>query len=142
MAVGARVKVCFHYDTSKYCMGTLVRSDLEEPFETIIRLDDGRYLRAVECQYSFVDVEEKESEGKSMLHKVTVTKTEEKVLEEYWVMRGIRNNLREFSKTVISEQECEHEPMYEEIAQFLAKSGADFVSVEHNYRFEPDLPFC
>lgn len=57
MAVGSRVKVCFHYDASKFCMGTVVRSDLEEPGETIIRLDDGRYLRDVECQYSYVDKE-------------------------------------------------------------------------------------
>jgi len=55
MAVGARVKVCFHYDTSKYCLGTIVRSDIEEPGEEIIRLDDGRFIRAVECQYSYID---------------------------------------------------------------------------------------
>jgi hypothetical protein len=53
-AVGARVSVYFHYDTSKICMGTIVRNDLEEPFETIIKLDDGRYLRAEECQYSYI----------------------------------------------------------------------------------------
>ena len=57
MAVGARVKVCFHYDTSKYCMGTIVRSDIEEPFEEIIRLDDGRFVRTVECQYSYAATE-------------------------------------------------------------------------------------
>ena len=61
MAVGARVKVCFHYDTSKYCMGTIVRSDIEEPFEEIIRLDDGRFVRTVECQYSYVAAELKNS---------------------------------------------------------------------------------
>ena len=37
--------------------GTIVRDDLEEPFETIIKLDNGRYLRAVECQYSYIDEE-------------------------------------------------------------------------------------
>lgn len=142
MAVGAKVKVCFHYDTSKYCMGTLVRSDLEEPFEEIIRLDDGRFIRAVECQYSFVDVEEKESEDKPMLHKVTVTKTEEKVLEEYYVMRGIRIIPCTNAKEVIKEEESNAQPTLQDIAQFLTNSGADFVSVEHNYRFEPDLPFC
>ena len=55
--VGSRVKVCYHYDTSKYHYGTIVRDDLEEPFETIIKLDNGRYLRAVECQYSYIDEE-------------------------------------------------------------------------------------
>lgn len=53
-AVGSRVKVCYHYDTSKIHLGTIVRDDLEEPFETIIKLDNGRYLRAVECQFSYI----------------------------------------------------------------------------------------
>lgn len=52
-AVGSRVEVCFHYDTSRTRMGTVVREDLEEPFETIIKLDDGRYVRGVECQFSY-----------------------------------------------------------------------------------------
>ena len=55
--VGSRVKVCYHYDTSKYHYGTIVRDDLEEPFETIIKLDNGRHLRAVECQFSYIDEE-------------------------------------------------------------------------------------
>lgn len=50
-SVGKRVQVCYHYDLSKTHMGTIVRDDIEEPFETIIQLDNGRYLRAVECQY-------------------------------------------------------------------------------------------
>lgn len=54
MAVGARVEVCYHFDTSKTHMGTIVRDDLEEPFETIIKLDNGRYIRGVECQFSYV----------------------------------------------------------------------------------------
>ena len=55
--VGSRVKVCYHYDTSKYHYGIIVRDDLEEPFETIIKLDNGRYLRATECQFSYIDKE-------------------------------------------------------------------------------------
>jgi hypothetical protein len=49
--IGKRVEVCYHYDTTKYHQGTIVRNDIEEPFETIIQLDNGRFLRAVECQY-------------------------------------------------------------------------------------------
>ena len=55
--VGSRVEVCYHYDTSKCHYGTIVRDDLEEPFETIIKLDNGRYLRAVECQFGYIDEE-------------------------------------------------------------------------------------
>lgn len=55
--VGSRVEVCYHFDASKCHYGTIVRDDLEEPFETIIKLDNGRYLRAVECQYSYIDEE-------------------------------------------------------------------------------------
>ena len=52
--VGARVEVCYHYDTSKTHLGTIVRDDREEPYETIIKLDNGRYLRGVECQFSYL----------------------------------------------------------------------------------------
>lgn len=48
----ATVRVCFHYLTGAIVGGVIVRDDIEEPFETIIKLDDGRYVRATECQYS------------------------------------------------------------------------------------------
>lgn len=54
LAVGARVEVCYHYDWTKTHLGTIVRDDLEEPYEVIIKLDNGRYLRGAECQYSYV----------------------------------------------------------------------------------------
>lgn len=50
--VNQRVSVCFHYDTSRTVDGTIIRDDAEEPFETLIKLDNGRVLRGVECQYS------------------------------------------------------------------------------------------
>ncbi len=53
-SVGKRVEVCFHFDTSKTIKGTIVRDDREDPGETIIKLDDGRVVRADECQYSIV----------------------------------------------------------------------------------------
>ena len=49
--VNRRCKVTFMYDTSRYIPGTIIRDDREEPFETLIRLDDGRVIRATECQY-------------------------------------------------------------------------------------------
>lgn len=50
-----RILVCFGYDTTRTLMATCVRDDREEPGETIFRLDNGRYIRAVECQYRPVD---------------------------------------------------------------------------------------
>lgn len=50
--VGDRVSVCYKYDTSRCHEGVIVRDDMEAPGETIIKLDNGRYLRATECQYS------------------------------------------------------------------------------------------
>ena len=50
--LGKRVRVCFHYDTADWTSGTVVRDDAEEPGRTIIRLDDGRYVLATECQYT------------------------------------------------------------------------------------------
>lgn len=45
------VVVCFHYDTTHTINGICVRDDREEPWMTIFKLDDGRYIRAEECQY-------------------------------------------------------------------------------------------
>jgi hypothetical protein len=50
--VNKRVLVFFHYDTRRSVRGTVVRDDREPPFETIIRLDDGRVVRTAECQYA------------------------------------------------------------------------------------------
>lgn len=49
--LGRRVEVCFHYNTSRLLGGTVIRDDHEEPWVTIIALDDGRYVLADECQY-------------------------------------------------------------------------------------------
>ena len=50
--VNRRVRVCFHYDTSIWIEGKIIRDDREEPFETLIELDDGRVIRGTECQYT------------------------------------------------------------------------------------------
>ncbi len=50
--LGKRTKVCFHYDADSFITGTIVRDDSEEPFVTIISLDDGRVVLATECQHS------------------------------------------------------------------------------------------
>jgi hypothetical protein len=50
--VNRRCKVTFMHDISRYIPGTIIRDDREEPFETLIRLDDGRVIRGTECQYS------------------------------------------------------------------------------------------
>ena len=52
--LGKRVSVCYHYDMSKLHYGTIVRDDVEEPWEVIIKLDNGRYIRGVECQYRII----------------------------------------------------------------------------------------
>lgn len=50
--LGDRCAVVFHYDTSTQIGGIVVRDDAEEPYETIIHLDDGHFVRSAECQYS------------------------------------------------------------------------------------------
>ena len=52
---GCRVKVCYHYDTSKTHLGTIVRSDRGHPNKTIIKLDNGNYILAEECMYQVLD---------------------------------------------------------------------------------------
>lgn len=54
--LGKSVEVCFHYDTNNRVPGVIVRDDMEEPWETIIQLQETsegppRFVRAVECQY-------------------------------------------------------------------------------------------
>ena len=46
-----RCKVTFNF-AQNAIEGTIVRDDIEAPFETIIQLDDGRFVRGSECQYS------------------------------------------------------------------------------------------
>jgi hypothetical protein len=50
--LGKQVNVCFHCNTSKAVVGTIVRDDISSPFVTIIRLDDGRYVLGTECMYT------------------------------------------------------------------------------------------
>lgn len=50
--LGQRMKVLFHYDTSKLVYGKCVRDDVEEPYRMIIELEDGRHIMSTECQYS------------------------------------------------------------------------------------------
>ena len=51
--VGKPVKVCFHFDTTHIFDGFCVRDDREDPFITIFKLQDARYVLATECQYRF-----------------------------------------------------------------------------------------
>lgn len=50
--VGRQVKVFFHYDASREFPAVVVRDDREDPYVMIIRLEDGRYVLATECQYA------------------------------------------------------------------------------------------
>lgn len=50
--VGRPVRVLIHYDTINVLRGTIVRDDATDPFQTIIKLDDGRIILATECQYA------------------------------------------------------------------------------------------
>lgn len=90
--------------------------------------------------YGVNEPHKEEREDNEMTYNVQIAKTEDKILEEYWVMRGVKSIRGE--KKVILERESERYPKLSEIAQFLSDSGADFVSVEHNFRFGSGLPFC
>ena len=46
-----RVAVRFRDNSGVDVLGTIVRSDAEEPYQTIIKLDDGRYILDSECMY-------------------------------------------------------------------------------------------
>lgn len=65
--IGAKVEVCFNYDTSRKIIGTVVRDDMEAPGVQIFRLSDGRHILSTECQYSYAaigaKIEPKNEEG-------------------------------------------------------------------------------
>lgn len=46
-----RVEVSFNYNTKDTLYGTIIRDDREDPFETIILLDDQKVVKGTECQY-------------------------------------------------------------------------------------------
>lgn len=50
--VGKRTEVAFEYDWDNTIKGTFVRDDRDGPGETIILLDNGRFVRGVECMYT------------------------------------------------------------------------------------------
>ena len=50
--LGKTVGVCFNYDTSQLLAGVVIRDDAEAPWQTILRLDDGRVVLSTECQFS------------------------------------------------------------------------------------------
>lgn len=49
--LGKTVEVCYHYDSDEIHRGTIIRDDAEEPFRTIIQLENGGVLLTTECQY-------------------------------------------------------------------------------------------
>jgi len=53
--LGERVSICFHYDTSHAVSATVIRDDMEEPFDTIFVVTQGphigKIIRSSECQY-------------------------------------------------------------------------------------------
>lgn len=113
--------------------------------KVIENLDSNRYERYREYmikylkeKYNFDYIKGRESEEKSMKHNVTVKHEENKVLEKYWLMRAEKKEGKypiPYSES-FKEQELDHEPTPQEIAQFLSDSKADFVSVVQNYRFK------
>ena len=118
--------------------------------KVIENLDNNKYERYREYmikylkeKYNFDYIKGRESEGKSMLHNVTVKHEENKVLEEFWVMKAERTTeaVPGGVRKEWKEMELDHEPTPDEIAQFLSDTGADFVSVVQNYRFVSELLF-
>ena len=56
--LGRRVRVVFHYDTTRVVRGTVVRDDFADPWITIISLDDRRVVLGTECQYAVVETDD------------------------------------------------------------------------------------
>lgn len=51
--LGRETNVTFNYDTTRSQKGVIVRDDAEEPFMTIIKFGNDKFVLATECQYSY-----------------------------------------------------------------------------------------
>ncbi len=71
--VGNKAQVCFHFDTRRTLEGRIVRDDLEEPYKTLIELEDGRVVDTVECQYSPI-YDKADEDGESEKSELPVVK--------------------------------------------------------------------
>ena len=49
--LGKKVLVLFHYNTDASFAGEIIRDDVEDPYQTIIKLKDGRVVLGTECHY-------------------------------------------------------------------------------------------
>ena len=66
---------------------------------------------------------------------VDVIKREAVEIEEFWVIRGVKDT--GLSKTVVAEHKIPVEPNALAIAQFLVNNpSADFCSVSHDYKIK------
>lgn len=52
--IGKRVIITYNHDWTIFEHGIIIRDDIEEPFMTVIKLDDDRVLLGTECQYILV----------------------------------------------------------------------------------------
>lgn len=128
--------------------------------KVIENLSNNRYERYREYMIKYLKekfnydyIKNNESEEKSMLNNVTVKHEKNKVLEEFWIMQAIKKDFQcdcmitcagifmGKGDKLLEEKELNHEPTPDEIAQFLSDTGADFVSVVQNYRFENEFLF-
>jgi hypothetical protein len=68
------------------------------------------------------------------LMKFDVDVVQKRKVQEYWVLRGIKEG--EFGYKCVAETELELAPTIFQIGNFLAENPkASFCSIEHNYRF-------
>lgn len=75
------------------------------------------------------------------MKEITVVKEKKMKLEEYFVIRAIKDTL--VKKEVVAEKICNQEPTDEEVGFFIFETKATFASVVKNYRLiDTDfLPF-
>ncbi len=103
--VGKRVGVCFNFDFTKELRGTIVRSDLEEPYEMIIKLDNGNYIRAVECQYKTIADDEAMGKLREYLEQPKVEIAGRKFVDEQLLLELLNERILEERKYSESEEE-------------------------------------
>lgn len=54
-SIGRKASLCFHYNSDLRVDAIVVRDDVENPFRTIFKTEDGRLILSTECHYSWKD---------------------------------------------------------------------------------------
>lgn len=52
--INRKCNIFFNYNIKNFISGKIIRDDIEEPFKTLIKLNDGTIIDSKECLYQLI----------------------------------------------------------------------------------------